>query len=244
VAAAQTSDEFAISHSWLVEIENKEYVPSIHKLFTLSAVYGVSMNELLSAYMDLEAAAGLHLSMQLPATHTLLFDNCDNEKTPMLSARGKRDNSLDQTNVLSRMTEVWGDLPVSFLEHVNLRRCRYGFIGLSDYTMSPLIRPGSLVQIDDSQRAAKPAQYRSEYERPIYFIELRTGYVCSWCEIKDRRLISIPHPLSPCCTQEFAYPCEAEIVGRVTGVALRLLYDTASRVELNGQSSRSQVGAQ
>jgi hypothetical protein len=48
----------------------------------------------------------------------------------------------------------------------------YGVIGLTDFTMWPLIRPGSIVQIDGSQRKVLPIKWENEHERPIYFIEL------------------------------------------------------------------------
>ena len=54
------------------------------------------------------------------------------------------------------------------------------------------------------------------------FSELRDEYVCSWCEIKEGHLITIPYPNSPVEIRRFPYPREAEIVGRVTGVAMRI----------------------
>jgi hypothetical protein len=54
-------------------------------------------------------------------------------------------------------------------------------------------------------------------------VELRKGYRCSWCEISRDALTLVPYPLSPCRTQTFPYPDEAEIVGQVVGVAMRLL---------------------
>jgi|SRR5712664_1264376 len=223
VAAEQQSNEYLISHSWLVKVENEDCVPSICKLFTLSAIYGVSVDHSLSAYLDLRAAARLHLLMQLPTTHALSLEESQSERTVSIPVQFQENSSFDKTNLLSRVVEVWEEIPVHFLEHLNLRKCRYGFIGLRDHTMYPLIRPGSLVQIDDCQKTPRPVQYRSEYDRPIYFIELRNGYLCAWCELTNGRLVTIPHPLSGCRTQGFAFPSEAEIIGRVVGVAVRLV---------------------
>ncbi|HTA56581.1 MAG TPA: hypothetical protein VK805_00400 [Candidatus Baltobacteraceae bacterium] len=52
--------------------------------------------------------------------------------------------------------------------------------------------------------------------------ELRQGYACSWCEKKENLLVLVPHPLSPVKTRQLIHPREGEIVGRVTGVAMRL----------------------
>jgi len=88
--------------------------------------------------------------------------------------------------------------------------------------MWPLIRPGSIVQIDGSQRKVLPVKWENEHERPIFFIELREEYICSWCEIREGHLLAVPYPNSRCEIRRFPYPREADIVGRVTGVAMRL----------------------
>jgi hypothetical protein len=89
--------------------------------------------------------------------------------------------------------------------------------------MYPIIRPGSIVQIDQNQRKIALTTWQNEHERPIYFIELRGEYICSWCEMKDGYLSAIPHPNSKCEVRRFPYPREAEIVGRVIGVTMRLV---------------------
>jgi len=71
----------------------------------------------------------------------------------------------------------------------------YGFVGMSDNRMSPLIRPGSIVQIDQNQRKILNVKWENEYDRPIYFLELRGAYLCSWCEIGGGYLSAIPHPI-------------------------------------------------
>jgi hypothetical protein len=71
-------------------------------------------------------------------------------------------------------------------------------------------------------RRIQPSRWRTEFDRPIYFLELREGYACGWCEVQGNELALLPHPLSPCNTRRFAFPGDAEIVGRVTGIAMRL----------------------
>ena len=39
--------------------------------------------------------------------------------------------------------------------------------------MYPLLRPGSFVQIDSHVNRTHPSRWRTEFDRPIYFIELR-----------------------------------------------------------------------
>jgi hypothetical protein len=89
-------------------------------------------------------------------------------------------------------------------------------------TLYPLLRPGSFVQIDPRVRKVQPMRWRTEFDRPIYFLELRDGYACSWCELQDGHLLLLPHPLSPRSVRRLAYGSEAEIVGQVTAVAMTL----------------------
>ena len=112
---------------------------------------------------------------------------------------------------------------MGLLQHLDLRKSMYGYIGLEDYTLHPLIRPGSLVQIDPRQRKISAEKWRTEFDRPIYFVELRDGYVCSWCQVDRGQLIIIPHPQSPQEVRRFDFPSQAEIIGRVTGVAMRIV---------------------
>ena len=223
IAVDEANEEFSLSHARLIQIENDESTPSIYKLFTLSAIYGQPFTELVSLYVELDGANKYQFTMQLENTRLASFETYHEQRAVTFPVRFDPGFKMEKTSLLSRMVEIWGEVPVGLLRHLNIRKQRYGFIGLKDYTMYPLLRPGSFVQVDEQQKVPVHTGYRSEYDRPIWFLELRTGYVCSWCELHRDRILSIPHPLSPCRTQEFAYPNEAEIVGRVTAVAARLV---------------------
>jgi hypothetical protein len=93
----------------------------------------------------------------------------------------------------------------------------YGHLGSSDLTMYPMIRPGALLKVDTNQSKLTAGTWRNEYERPIFFIELRDAYACGWCELQGNHLLIIPHYSSPASVRRFTYPREAEIVGRVVG---------------------------
>jgi transcriptional regulator with XRE-family HTH domain len=223
IASAESNEEFAVSHARLIQIENDESTPSIYKLFALSAIYGRSFTGLISFYVDLANLAHHSLKVEVRATRTIDLEAHDGNRPVTFPVRFDPGFQVGKTSLLSRMVEVWGEIPAVLLESLSVRKMRYGLIGLEDFTMYPLLRPGSFVQIDDQQKPQLHVSYRSEHERPIWFLELRTGYICSWCELRRDSLVSIPHPLSPCRTQEFAYPNEVEIVGRVTAVAARIV---------------------
>src|SRR5260370_32999031 len=88
--------------------------------------------------------------------------------------------------------------------------------------MYPLPRPGSFVQIDPDVKSPQAGIFRTEFDRPIYFLDLRNEYACSWCELYEGKLLLVPHPLSPAKHRLFPFPQEAEIIGQVTGVAMKI----------------------
>jgi transcriptional regulator with XRE-family HTH domain len=88
-------------------------------------------------------------------------------------------------------------------------------VGLEDFTMYPMIRPGALLTIDPAQNKLVTSVWRNEHDRPIYFVELREAYGYGWCELQGNQLLIIPHHLSFTGVRRFIYSREAEIVGRV-----------------------------
>ncbi len=140
--------------------------------------------------------------------------------------------NLRKTANLGRMIERWGALPMAFIAQFENSDYTYGYIGADDLTMYPLIVPGSLIQIDESKNRVVMGAWRSEYERPIYFVETRDGFACGWCSVEGDRLAVHPHPLSAQKLRLFKHPTEAEVVGQVVGVAMRLgdwrMIDSAS----------------
>ncbi len=195
LAKRKQNPDYIISRGWLNNIENGTYKPSLCKLYALGA----------------------------PSKTQLASRSADTSDTIVVPMKSLRRLRLDRTNLLARLGKIWGEIPVRLIQHLDLRNGVYGFVGMSDRTMYPIIRPGSIVQIDQNQRKVASTKWQNEHERPIYFIELRGEYICSWCEMKDGYLSAIPHPNSKCEVRRFSYPREAEIVGRVIGVTMRLV---------------------
>ncbi len=224
IADDHTNEEFYISNAWLTQIENKNSVPSIYKLFSLSVIYRIRFADLLRMFgVDLSASSQFRTAFPLRSTHLVTLEVPDPETPITFPVRFDRGFDVGQTSLISRMVEIWGEVPIALIQKLDVRHCQYGYIGLGDYTMYPLLRPGSFVQVDSQARRCQAADWRTEFDRPIYFIELRDSYACSWCEVRGSQITLIPHPLSACRIRQFAYPDDAEIVGQVTAVAMRLL---------------------
>ena len=223
IAEQKGNEEFFISNGWITKIENNEGTPSICKLYSLCAIYRIKFTDLLLMYeVDLNELSKFRLENPLNQTHISDLSIYDEERAVSFPVRFDPGFSPAQTSLIARMVEVWAEIPLALLQHLNLRQHLYGYIGLGDNSMTPLVRPGSFVQIDDTQTKILALPWKTEHERPSYFIELREGYACSWCEVQGRQIFLIPHPLSGYPIRHYAYPAEADVVGRVTAVAMRL----------------------
>jgi len=224
IAEDRRSREYHISHAWVTDIENGKFTPSIYKFHTFSAIYNRRITELVSYYgLPIGDLSRYRTFIGVPKTHLLDTGSDLEVEKVSLPVQFKPEFRLEKTNLLARVVEKWDEIPVGFLQHLDLRKSVYGYIGLEDYTLFPLIRPGSLVEIDANQRKISTEKWNTEFDRPIYFVELRNGYVCSWCQVDRGQLIVIPHPHSHQDVRRFDYPSQAEIVGRVTGVAMRIV---------------------
>jgi transcriptional regulator with XRE-family HTH domain len=225
IAKAEGSAKFYISNAWLSQIEATGPVPSVQKLFSLSSIYRLNFVELLYLFgIDLERI-GLHqLEIRLPNTHLAKLKVYNENRAPIFPVRFHAGFRLEKTTLLSRIVKIWGEVPISVIRHLDIRHCEYGYVGLRDHTMDPLIPPGSFVQIDDQVREVlRHSPWRTEFDRPIYFVRIPSGYACSWCELKRNQLTLLPHPLSGCRLRHFVYGQEAKIIGRVTGIAMRIV---------------------
>jgi transcriptional regulator with XRE-family HTH domain len=227
IASQYGNNEFLIGLSRLSDIENRGTVPSIFKLYSLCAIYGLEFTTALGWYgIDLE---------QLPvdAAHfahdqTRTFDLPVSDRT-LIDVPLEIDDEIDLrvTSYFSRYIKRWGKVSITLLNSLDLRRHRYAFIGTDDWSMYPILPPGSFVQIDESKKRVAREGWTNEYERPIYFLEHRSGFQCGWCSYSGGFLLVQPHSAShevPCI---YNYPGEAEIIGQVVGVAMRL--DLAKR---------------
>ena len=233
IAEAEGNAEFHISNPWLTQVENSDSIPSIHKLYSLSAIYRIKITDLFLLFgIDLAKLPQHQLLSPLSRTHLTSIALADPEQTIEFPVRFEPSFDVRHTNLLSRMIQVWGQIPIGLIQGLDIRHNMYGYIGLEDYTLSPILRPGSFVQIDPRLRKILPGRWLTEYDRPIYFVELRDGYCCAWCELQDQSLILIPHPLSPAKVRRVAYGVDAEIIGQVTGAGIRLTDNSVTNIAL------------
>jgi len=221
IANRHHNDEFLIALSRLSDIENKGTVPSIYRLYSLCTIYRLELSEVLEWYGVLLARqAADAASIVIGKTHPINFNPglYGDLQVPLALDPGV---DLRKTTFLSHVVQRWGKLPLSLLSGADVKNLRYAFVGSDDWSMYPLIYPESLILIDETQRRVSLAGWSSEFDRPIYFVEHRTGYFLGWCSHVDKQLIVSPHPASRAVPQVFLND-EVDIIGQVSGVAMRL----------------------
>ena len=214
IALKRGRPDFILHISRLADIENRNVVPTLHKLYSLSAILHLDPVEISTWY-----EAPFHQTFQDSAAFPPPRTHLGETLPPSLARSPFQDAShpSEQTNLLDRCPSSLA--PMSALNRFEAGRYRYGYVGLSDRRMVPLLRPGSTVVIDVSRRNVDDEEWSNEYDRPMYFVELRGGYRCGWFQKDQSRLIMQPHTLSRCPPESWLVPGEAEVVGRVVGVA-------------------------
>jgi transcriptional regulator with XRE-family HTH domain len=224
IVEEKNNPAYYVPHNWVSDLENGKSRPRLAKFHSLSLIYDCDINEILALFGlnlgDLGRERGL---IALPHTH--LSGPALARAEPIVTTSLKLPDklSLERTNLVHRMFQGLGEMPFFLLQQAGLRDVLYGYVGTEDYTLDPLIRPGAFVQIDPRQNEVTKGVWPSEHERPVYFFELRDNrYACSWCELDGSRLLLVPSPKSPVQIRQLRYPHDAEIVGRVTGVAMRI----------------------
>jgi transcriptional regulator with XRE-family HTH domain len=221
IADRHHNDEFAIALSRLADIENKGTVPSIYRLYSLCAIYRLDIVEVLEWYgVNLASLGSDAAAIDIQKSHAIGFTTNGHGEVQMPLTL---DPGIDlrKTTYISRMIQRWGKVPLMLMQGLDLKNNRYAFVGSDDWSMYPILHPGSLVLVDESRRKIITGGWANEWDRPIYFLEHREGWSFGWCTPMARGLLLLPHPsadVAPVLYEEN----QVEIIGQVTAVAMHL----------------------
>jgi len=221
IATKNRNDEFFIGLSRLADIENQGTVPSIYRLYSLCAIYGLDWSIVLTWYgIDLESL--LADCAKSAHSHDRLLQLDDRRTIEIEIPELTTSADLRKTSYLSREVLRWGRLPAALLKSLDLRKQKYGFLGTDDWSMYPILAPGSFLHIDETKTKIDQETWQHEIERPIYFLEHRDGFRCGWCTLTGGLLIVQPHWSSQTPPQVYKHPGEIDVVGQIVGVAMKL----------------------
>lgn len=212
--------DYILPISRLSDIETKSIVPSIFRLYSLAVIYRLSVQELFALF-------GIDLS-RIAVDSSVAVPSQTHRTTNIQSAAFRMPVKLDpafspsKTSNFGRLIMQWGTVPLAYLEQFETANFTYGYIGSDDFTMYPILLPGSFIQVDETKAKVAESGWRTEYERPIYFVQTRSGYTCCWCDQEGQNTVLLAHPLSPVKTRTLRSDRDVEIVGQVVAVAMRL----------------------
>src|SRR5258708_20019103 len=101
IAEAQGNSEFFVSNNWLTRLENTNSVPSIHKLFSLSAVYRVRVSDLLPMFgINQDLLEKYQIETAPQHTHLINLEETDGPKTFNFPSRFHPAFRVNATNFL------------------------------------------------------------------------------------------------------------------------------------------------
>ena len=212
IAVKRGRPDFILHISRLADIENRNVVPSLYKLYSLATIYHMSSVEI-SSWYEAPFLKTFEDGAAFRAPHTHLYEFQKKLLPPGSPSSGV---SPESTGLFAEEPAL--TCPFPEVRQSAAQRYRYGYIGLSDRRMAPILRPGSMVLVDTGMRDLEDADWSSEYDRPLYFVETRGGYRCGWFQKHKSRLIMQPHTLSRCAPEAWRLPDEAEVLGRVAAL--------------------------
>jgi transcriptional regulator with XRE-family HTH domain len=162
LAESKCNPDYVISHSWLRSIELGS-VPDIFKLYSLSVIYHRDYEELLTWFGVRTVEIGKDQGMFTWSATQVVGTSVDAEQGRIpFPIRLRQEFETEQTNLLTRLVQGWGDIPVTLIRQLDLQKSLYGYIDLKDFTLHPVILPGSFVQIDPTQTKIKAGGSRRE----------------------------------------------------------------------------------
>jgi transcriptional regulator with XRE-family HTH domain len=212
-AQERGNQSFQVSASWLNRLEREKHDLTVNKLVVLADIYNLPVEQLLRSLYPGDAQPMSLRQLSSPNPPMVLTEGALQKQATYLLSDALLDQPPDETTQLAAENSS-SQAPY-----------KRGIIGKHDRTLDPMIPPGSIVHIDPQKRAiSSKKDWMHEFQRPIYFLMTRDGYVCGWCELDQNSewLALVPHPLSPASSRRWKYRTEIENLGRVVAVAIRL----------------------
>jgi len=205
-----------VSFSYLAKLENGKHDiqdMAVSKLLSLSEIYSKEPDTLLHACRPPRLDTQLKDPIGGPATTRLITEGRLADRALRVLPDVRSGPPPGKTSLLAG-----GD-------NSGRNRYRRAIVGESDLTLFPMIRPGTLLTADTYQRTIAPRKtYTNEFDRPIYLLHTRAGYVCGWCDLEQdgTMLRIVPHPLGQTHFGLLKYGQDVEVVGRLVFIAMSL----------------------
>ena len=121
LAKRKQNQDFFISRGWLNNIENGSHKLSLFKLYALGAIYRVHWSSIFTLFGCNLSDFEKDQAMFAPPKTQLAPETGEPEETLSVPLKARAELRLDQTNLFSRLVEIWGDIPVRLLRQLDLK---------------------------------------------------------------------------------------------------------------------------
>jgi hypothetical protein len=208
------SPRYASSFGHLAKLELGQHDMRVSTLISLSHIYSRRPETLVDACLPPEYHSPVSDPLEGPNSTVLITEGRLHERAERLLPLNGQSPDIPENTAL-----VAGGL------HSQRNRYRKAIVGRKDRSLYPMIRPGAIITVDTHQRAiASHKEWTNEFDRPVYLLYTRNGYVCGWCQLTEggTRLNVVSHLMAKLDVLPLAYGKDVEVVGRVVSVAMSL----------------------
>jgi hypothetical protein len=176
-------------------------------------------------FKDVIMAANLRLrDAQSYSLDTLLQANTQ-EELPVLPGRAPAPAPIDRWQL---MLHEWHEWPALLsMTFPNPRKLGYQILRIHQSSifrgLDPLIRPGSLVLLDESAKQPNTQDHRElrDWERPVYALQHNTDILCGYLDNDGTHIALVPHPEAGSVPRISFLKHQVQLLGMVIGVASR-----------------------
>ena len=214
LAKQWSNPRYASSFSHLAKLELGRHDIRVSTLISLSHIYSKRPETLVDACLP-------------PQYHAPVFDPLEGPNSTVLITEGRLYERAEQLLPMTRLSPNIPESTALVANEINSHRNRYrkAIVGRKDRFLYPMIRPGAIITVDTHQRAiASHKEWTNEFDRPIYLLYTRNGYVCGWCQLTEggTRLNVVSHVMAKLDVLPLTYGKDVEVVGRVVAVSMSL----------------------
>ncbi|PYK92734.1 MAG: hypothetical protein DME36_12235, partial [Verrucomicrobia bacterium] len=109
IAVKEKNKRFHISAARLAQIENDNAIPSVFKIFTLAAIYGLSFHEILTSYgVDSDRTHKYREEIKLSATRPVSAELHNLNTKVTIPVRLDPTFKWETTQLINRVVAFWG----------------------------------------------------------------------------------------------------------------------------------------
>jgi hypothetical protein len=195
--------------------------PTLHAVFEVADAFSLTLDgaHRLFGY-ELERIREFDLKLNAGRTHIIEAHPFDRDLPVDLPAVLGRDEAFAQSSTLRDLVPEWQrNIPIHALEDADWQQpgAFYIHVGTED-SLGSSLPPGAIalvVPISEAERL-RPNP------RAIYLLQFGNGYRCSRCVVTKGKLLLLVSARRYSGPQEFSYPREVRIAGRIRMFALGL----------------------